>query len=114
GMNPRLYSSLEDFPDFYPTYNKSFKKQIILKVSDFRSAFIQAKFLAKKGLWISEFRIESGLNCGGHAFATEGYLLGPILEEFKQRREEMVRELSSIYKTTLLEKGISYVHILPS
>jgi hypothetical protein len=26
------------------------------------------------------------LNCGGHAFATEGHLLGPILEEFKQRK----------------------------
>lgn len=106
GMNPRLYSSLEDFPDFYPTYNKSFKKQIILKVSDFRSAFIQAKFLAKKGLWISEFRIESGLNCGGHAFATEGYLLGPILEEFKQRREEMVDSLFEIYQNALKTKEL--------
>src|SRR5690554_817582 len=113
GMNPRLYSSLEDFSDFYPIYNQSFKKQIILKVSDFRSAFIQAKFLAKKGLWISEFRIESGLNCGGHAFATEGYLLGPILEEFKQRREEMTDSLFEIYQNALELKEMS-VKKMPS
>src|SRR5690606_33974054 len=83
------------------------------KVSDYRSAYIQAKYLAKKGLWVSEFRIESGLNCGGHAFATEGYLLGPILEEFKQKKEELVQELSSIYRAALLEKGTSNVHTLP-
>ena len=106
GMNPRLYSSLEDFADFYPDSDQQLRKKIILKVSDFRSAFIQAKFLAKKGLWISEFRVESGLNCGGHAFATEGYLLGPILEEFKLRRSEMVNELFDIYQKSLANKGI--------
>src|SRR5690606_17671494 len=106
GMNPRLYSSLEDFADFYPDSEQQLRKKIILKVSDFRSAFIQAKFLAKKGLWISEFRVESGLNCGGHAFATEGYLLGPILEEFKLRRSEMVNELFDIYQKSLANKGI--------
>jgi hypothetical protein len=52
------------------------KKKIIVKVSDYRSALIQGKFFAKKGLWVSEYRIESGLNCGGHAFATEGILTG--------------------------------------
>ncbi len=71
GMNPRLYSYLETFEAFLPDRLGIFRKKIILKVSDFRSAFIQAKFLAKKGLWVSEFRIESGLNCGGHAFATK-------------------------------------------
>lgn len=81
GMNPRLYSYLESFKDFFPDEYGTLRKKIILKVSDFRSAFIQAKFLAKKGLWVSEFRVESGLNCGGHAFATEGYLLGPILSD---------------------------------
>ncbi|MFD2872933.1 hypothetical protein ACFS5N_10675 [Mucilaginibacter ximonensis] len=105
GMNPRLYSYLESFEDFYPSTDGQFNKKIILKVSDFRSAFIQAKFLAKKGLWVSEFRIESGLNCGGHAFATEGFLLGPILEEFKQKRNEMVAELFSVYRTAVEEKG---------
>ncbi len=106
GMNPRLYSYLETFDDFLPGDNSKFTKKIILKVSDFRSALIQAKFLAKKGLWVSEFRVESGLNCGGHAFATEGYLLGPILEEFKQKREAMVEELYQLYQPALLQKGV--------
>ena len=56
----------------------------MLKVSDFHSAVVQGKFLAKRGLWVSEYRIESGLNCGGHAFATKGLLLGPILDEFQR------------------------------
>ena len=106
GMNPRLYSYLETFKDFYPDESGELKKKIILKVSDFRSAFIQAKFLAKKGLWVSEFRVESGLNCGGHAFATEGYLLGPILEEFKQKRNDMLNELLLMYNSALTTKGI--------
>ena len=106
GMNPRLYSYLETFPDFFPDAAGKLKKTVILKVSDFRSAFIQAKFLAKKGIWVSEFRIESGLNCGGHAFATEGYLLGPILEEFKQKRKEMLDELFPMYKTALQAREI--------
>ncbi|OCX53880.1 hypothetical protein BEL04_06230 [Mucilaginibacter sp. PPCGB 2223] len=101
GMNPKLYSYIENFADFSPDTNGHIKKRIILKVSDFRSALIQAKFLAKKGLWVSEFRIESGLNCGGHAFATEGYLLGPILEEFKQKRQEMLDELFNLYQPVL-------------
>ncbi len=105
GMNPRLYTFIEEFPDFFPSANNDAKKKIILKVSDYRSAFIQAKFLAKKGIWIHEFRIESGLNCGGHAFATEGFLLGPILEEFKQRRNDMVSELFESYRTALADKG---------
>ncbi len=63
----------------------------MLKVSDFHSAAVQGKFLAKRGLWVSEFRIESGLNCGGHAFATKGQLLGPILEEFQQKRPNCSR-----------------------
>ena len=72
-MNPRLYSYIENFEDFFPTKNGIIKKKIILKVSDYRSALIQGKFLAKKGLWVSEYRIESGLNCGGHAFASDGF-----------------------------------------
>ncbi|HYK77277.1 MAG TPA: hypothetical protein VEV16_09890 [Daejeonella sp.] len=106
GMNPRLYSYLENFPDFFPDEHGQIKKRVILKVSDFRSAFIQAKFLAKKGIWVSEFRIESGLNCGGHAFATEGYLLGPILEEFKNRKPEMLTELFAIYREALAIKNV--------
>lgn len=106
GMNPRLYSYLEHFRDFYPDENGFFRKKVILKVSDFRSAFIQARFLAKKGIWIAEFRIESGLNCGGHAFATDGYLLGPILDEFKARRVEMKAELLGLYQAGLAHKGL--------
>lgn len=106
GMNPRLYSYLENFPDFFPDERGYIRKRVILKVSDYRSALIQAKFLAKKGVWVSEFRIESGLNCGGHAFATEGYLLGPILEEFKTRRTEMIGELFGLYQKALSERGI--------
>lgn len=111
GMNPRLYNYLENFPDFFPDAKGHLKKRIILKVSDFRSAFIQAKFLAKKGIWVSEFRIESGLNCGGHAFATEGYLLGPILEEFKDRKQEMLEALFSLYLPALALKGIEIANV---
>ncbi|RAJ29596.1 hypothetical protein [Pedobacter cryoconitis] len=109
GLNPRLYTYMENCIDFYPDAKGKIKKKIILKVSDFRSALIQAKMLAKKGLWVTEFRVESGLNCGGHAFATEGLLLGPILEEFKQKRNELREELSGIYQAALLNKGISLV-----
>ena len=68
---------------------------------------IQAKFLAKKGLWVSEFRIESGLNCGGHAFATDGYLLGPVLEEFKDKRKQLYAELLQMYRVALDNKGVT-------
>lgn len=110
GLNPRLYAYVESFRDFFPDACGNIKKKIILKVSDYRSALIQGKFLAKKGLWISEFRIESGLNCGGHAFPTEGYLLGPILEEFKNKKKELTSELLEICNTTLKTKNYS---ILP-
>ena len=96
GMNPRLYSYIEKFDDFFPDENGYIKKKIVLKVSDYRSALIQGKFLAKKGLWVSEYRIESGLNCGGHAFATEGFLMGPILEEFKANRETLIKSVHEI------------------
>jgi hypothetical protein len=107
GMNPRLFSYIEQFPDFFPDANGTCKKRIILKVSDYRSAIIQGKVLAKKGLWVSEFRIESGLNCGGHAFATDGYLLGPILEEFKVNRTVLYNELMGIYTAALQAKNLS-------
>jgi hypothetical protein len=105
GMNPRLYSYIEKFNDFYPDETGEIKKKIILKVSDYRSAIIQGKFLAKKGLWVSEYRIESGLNCGGHAFATDGYLMGPILEEFKKNRQELIQTTHDIVKEALKNKN---------
>lgn len=106
GMNPKLYSYLEQFADFFPDNHGHLRKKIILKVSDYRSAFIQAKFLAKKGIWVSEFRVESGLNCGGHAFATDGLLIGPILEEFKIKRDEMQAELFFLYQDALIAKNL--------
>ncbi len=106
GMNRRLYSYIPQFKDFFPNSLGEIKKKIILKVSDFRSAIIQGKFLALKGLWVSEFRIESGLNCGGHAFASQGALMGPILEEFRVKKNELVNNLFEIYNKNLLKKGI--------
>lgn len=105
GMNPRLYSYMEEFDDFFPDENGTLKKKIILKVSDFRSAMIQGNFLAKKGLWVSEYRIESGLNCGGHAFATEGMLLGPIMEEFRQKKNDLIQSAHSLMINALEQKG---------
>ena len=105
GMNPRLYAYMSQFNDFYPNEDGQFNKKIILKVSDYRSAMIQGKFLAKKGLWVSEYRIESGLNCGGHAFATDGYLLGPVLQEFKEKREELRESIQDILNQELEKQG---------
>lgn len=98
GMNPHLYAYLAELPAFFPDNESMFDKKVTLKVSDFRSALIQAKYLAKRGVWVSEFRIESGLNCGGHAFATDGFLLGPILQEFKEKKESLKAELFEIYQ----------------
>lgn len=105
GYNPRLFKYMESFSDFYPNTNNEIIKSIILKVSDYRSALTQGKLLAKKGLWVSEFRIESGLNCGGHAFATEGILIGPILEEFKNNRDTLLQDLFELYNAALESKG---------
>jgi hypothetical protein len=106
GMNPRLFSYFENFSAFFPDFNNHLKKKIILKVSDFRSAMIQGNFLAKKGLWVSEYRIESGLNCGGHAFATEGFLLGPILEEFKHKKDQLVQSAHDLMVKALGQKEL--------
>ncbi len=101
GLNRRLYAYLTTFEDFFPDSNGKLRKTITLKVSDYRSAVIQGKYLAKRGLWVSEYRIESGLNCGGHAFPTDGHLLGPIMEEFAQKRSEMVEMLHVFYNKAL-------------
>jgi len=105
GMSPRLYSYIEKFEDFFPDANGEIKKKVVLKVSDYRSALIQGKFLAKKGIWVSEYRIESGLNCGGHAFATDGFLMGPILNEFKIHREQLIDSVNEILVDALEKKG---------
>ena len=101
GMNPRLFAYIENFEDFFPDDKGNIKKKIVLKVSDYRSALIQGKFLAKKGIWVSEYRVESGLNCGGHAFATDGYLMGPILEEFKNNKQALIDSVHDIMVSAL-------------
>lgn len=113
GMNPRLYNYLEKCPQFNADEDGNFRKKVIVKVSDFRSALIQGKYLAKKGIWVSEFRIESGLNCGGHAFPSEGYLMGPILEEFRNRRQELTDVLFELYNPALKNKGLKTFKYAP-
>lgn len=113
GYNPRLYGYIDSFEDFFPNDTELLKKKIILKVSDYRSALTQGKILAKKGLWVSEFRIESGLNCGGHAFATDGLLLGPIMEEFKQNGATLKTELLAMCNAGLVARGLKPFSSLP-
>ncbi len=109
GMNQRVYTYASTFADFSPDENGVIKKKITLKVSDWRSAMIQGKFLARRGLWVSEFRIESGLNCGGHAFATTGLLMGPILDEFRQRKIELQDTLHKVYNSARSSAGESTI-----
>ncbi len=105
GANPGLFAYLTEFPDFFPNTDGKLEKQIVLKVSDFRSAHVQGRMLARRGIWVSEYRIESGLNCGGHAFPTDGQLLGPILETFRTRRHELREELFPGYLKALEGRG---------
>ena len=105
GINRRLYNYITRFNDFYPDENGIIKKKIVLKVSDYRSAEVQGRFLARQGLWVSEYRVESGLNCGGHAFASNGQLLGPILEEFKRKKRELTQKLNVIYGKAMSSLG---------
>lgn len=108
GFNPRLYSYLSEFKDFYRDAAGDIKKKIILKVSDFRSAMIQGKFLAKKGLEVAEFRIESGLNCGGHAFASDGQLMPVLLQEFREKRDQLVETFQPMVKAFYESQGWDY------
>jgi hypothetical protein len=115
GLNRHLYSYVEKFEDFYANASGYIKKKIILKVSDYRSSLIQGRFFAKKGIWVSEFRVESGLNCGGHAFPSKGFLIGPILNEFKKKRDELIAVLHKTYKRALeAKKRITFPHPHPT
>jgi hypothetical protein len=105
GMNQRLFACAATFDDFYPDENGVFGKRLCLKVSDYRSADVQGTMLARKGLWVSEYRIESGLNCGGHAFPTEGLLMGPILDDFIRNREALTNKLHGILVEALKAQG---------
>lgn len=108
GLNQGVFAYLTQFRDFYRNATGEIKKRIILKVSDFRSALIQGKLLAKKGLEVFEFRIESGLNCGGHAFASNGILLPTLLQEFKEKREELAAEFRPMVQRFYKEMGWKY------
>lgn len=105
GLNPRLFAYFEAFDSFFPDEAGHLAKKVVLKVSDYRSALVQGKLLAKKGIWVSEFRIESGLNCGGHAFVNDGMLLGPIMESFKANRQALYAELKALCDDALRGKG---------
>ena len=108
GINPTLYGTMEEFPSFYRQGDSEAEKGIIIKVSDYRSAMTQGKFLAKKGLEVREFRIESGLNCGGHAFASDGELLGPILDEFRRGRSRLGEEFGKSVHAYYQKKALPW------
>jgi hypothetical protein len=108
GFNRHLYSYMARFRDFYRDKLGQIKKRIILKVSDFRSALIQGKFLAQKGLEVYEFRIESGLNCGGHAFPSDGILLPTLLNEFKENRKSLAAQFMPLILKYYQKMGWKY------
>ncbi len=108
GINPTLYGVIEEFQGFYRQGEAEAEKGIVVKVSDFRSALTQGRFLAKKGIEVREFRIESGLNCGGHAFASDGELLGPIVDEFRRERHRLREEFLKMVKTAYQKKSLAW------
>ncbi len=108
GINKSLFTYMSTFPLFYCDESGLIPKKIVLKVSDFRSAQIQGRFLAKKGLLVHEYRIESGLNCGGHAFATNGLLLPAIMEEFLKNMDKLTLGFNETVKKYYDEKGLKY------
>ncbi|HTB21852.1 MAG TPA: hypothetical protein VK914_04005 [bacterium] len=114
GMNPRLYGLLGRLDAFQPRPDGVLEKEVIMKISDYRSAEIQGRYLAKKGVWISEYRMESGLNCGGHAFATDGLLMGPILDEFRSKRAELHDSLRAIWMAAQASRGMPALEPAPA
>jgi hypothetical protein len=114
GMNRRLFSYMAEFADLHPDAAGELRKRIVLKVSDYRSALLQGKLLARLGLHVSEYRVESGLNCGGHAFGGRGQLLGPILDEFRREREQLADGLRRIRRQALDALGRGDQHGEPA
>lgn len=106
GMNRRLFAYMAEYGSRFVAEKGETFKGVCLKVSDFRSALVQGKFLAKLGLAVTEFRIESGLNCGGHAFGSQGQLLGPILQEFHDKKEWLQETLGEIRDKARAELGL--------
>ena len=108
GINQRLFNYMTGFRDFYRDERGEINKKIILKVSDFRSSIIQGKFLAKKGLEVYEFRIESGLNCGGHVFPANGTLLPVILQELREHRGRLAGDFRPFIMRYYKKMGWDY------
>lgn len=108
GINQSLFGYMTRFRDFYRDAAGEIRKRIILKVTDFRSTLVQGRLLAKKGLEVFEFRIESGLNCGGHAFASNGHLLPSLLKEFREKRDELVLEFQPLIRQYYETMGWEY------
>jgi hypothetical protein len=108
GINQSLYGYMTKYRDFYRNHEGEIRKKIIIKVSDFRSAMVQGRYMAKKGLEISEFRIESGLNCGGHAFASPGHLLPVLLKEFKEKRDNLGEQFQPLIQRFYAKMGWEY------
>lgn len=113
GINQALFSEMEKFPCFYRNAEGSFDKRIVLKISDFRSAQIQGKFLSRKGLEVSEYRIESGLNCGGHLFPSDGELLPSILSEFCEKRETLRSGFRKAVEKYYADHGLETSRLIP-
>lgn len=107
GMNRRLFTYMSKFEGMFPNAEGSLQKRITLKVSDYRSALVQGKQMAKLGLHVSEFRVESGLNCGGHAFGGKGQLMGPVLDEFKRCKSALFETLSEMRQKAWAKLGLS-------
>jgi len=108
GINQPLIGYMTSFPDFYRDETGEIKKRIVIKVSDFRSARIQGQYLARKGLEVAEFRIESGLNCGGHAFPSAGDLLPSLLQEFAKNRHRLADATRPKILAYYAEQGWEY------
>ena len=113
GMSKKLFASIAQFRDFYRDSKGELRKKIVLKVSDFRSALVQAKLLAKRGLEVTEFRVESGLNCGGHAFPSRGKLLPWILKEFGEKWGQLKSSAASLVGDYYAKMGWSYPAFAP-
>ncbi len=105
GLNARLYTYAGNLPAFLPDARGRFAKKLVLKVGSYRSAEVQMRFLAKRGVWVSELRVESGLNCGGHAFSSGGCLLGPVLAELARARRNLPAQILPVYNAALEKRG---------
>jgi len=108
GINTSLFAYMTKFSGFYRNEIGDIKKRIIIKVSDYRSALIQGMYLARKGLEVFEFRIESGLNCGGHVFPSNGILLSSILKEISEKKDQLASEFQEHVKKYYQKAKMKY------